>query len=34
MDDGSKYALMKFAEDTKLSKKVDTSEGRAVLQED
>ena len=34
MDDGIKCTLMKLADDTKLSGEVDTSEGRATLQED
>ncbi|KAK4825715.1 LOW QUALITY PROTEIN: hypothetical protein QYF61_002133 [Mycteria americana] len=34
LDDGIKYTLMKFADDTKLSGEVDTSETRATLQED
>ncbi|GAB0205950.1 mitochondrial enolase superfamily member 1 [Grus japonensis] len=34
LDDGIKCTLMKFADDTKLSGEVDTSEGRATLQED
>ncbi|PKU45074.1 rna-directed dna polymerase from mobile element jockey-like [Limosa lapponica baueri] len=34
LDDGIKYTLMKFADDSKLSGKVDTSEERATLQED
>ncbi|KAK4825175.1 hypothetical protein QYF61_024655 [Mycteria americana] len=34
LDDGIKCTLMKFANDTKLSGEVDTSEGRATLQED
>ena len=34
LDDGVKCSLMKFADDTKLSREVDTLEGRATLQED
>ncbi|GAB0190831.1 mitochondrial enolase superfamily member 1 [Grus japonensis] len=34
LDDGIKCTLMKFTDDTKLSGEVDTSEGRATLQED
>ncbi|GAB0204081.1 mitochondrial enolase superfamily member 1 [Grus japonensis] len=34
LDDGIKCIPMKFADDTKLSGEVDTSEGRATLQED
>ncbi|KAK4825952.1 hypothetical protein QYF61_003470 [Mycteria americana] len=34
LDDGIKCTLMKFADDTKLSGEVDTSAGRATLQED
>ncbi|PKU44324.1 rna-directed dna polymerase from mobile element jockey-like [Limosa lapponica baueri] len=34
LDDGIKHTLMKFADDTKLSEEVDTSEGKATLQED
>ncbi|KAK4806645.1 hypothetical protein QYF61_021241 [Mycteria americana] len=34
LDDGIKRTLMKFADDTKLSGEVDTSEGRSTLQED
>ncbi|KAK4807417.1 hypothetical protein QYF61_001180 [Mycteria americana] len=34
LDDGIKCTLMKFADDTKVSGEVDTSEGRATLQED
>ncbi|GAB0190171.1 mitochondrial enolase superfamily member 1 [Grus japonensis] len=34
LDDGIKCTLMKFADDTKLSGEVDTSEQRATLQED
>ena len=34
LDDGIKCPLMEFADDTKLSGEVDTSEGRAALQED
>ncbi|GAB0192430.1 mitochondrial enolase superfamily member 1 [Grus japonensis] len=34
LDDWIKCTLMKFADDTKLSGEVDTSEGRATLQED
>ena len=34
LDDGIKCTLTKFADDTKLSGEVDTSEGRATLQED
>ena len=34
LDDGIKYTLMKFADDTKASGEVDTSEGRGTLQED
>ncbi|PKU34263.1 rna-directed dna polymerase from mobile element jockey-like [Limosa lapponica baueri] len=34
LDDGIKCTLMKFANDTKLKGEVDTSEGRATLQED
>ncbi|GAB0177678.1 mitochondrial enolase superfamily member 1 [Grus japonensis] len=34
LDDGIKCTLMKFVDDTKLSGEVDTSEGRATLQED
>ncbi|KAK4827027.1 hypothetical protein QYF61_013161 [Mycteria americana] len=34
LDDGIKRTLMKFADDTKLSGEVDTSEGRATLQEE
>ncbi|KAK4826414.1 LOW QUALITY PROTEIN: hypothetical protein QYF61_008947, partial [Mycteria americana] len=34
LDDGTKCTLMKFADDTKLSGEVDTSAGRATLQED
>jgi len=33
LDDGIKCTLMKFADDTKLSGEVDTSEGKAILQE-
>ncbi|GAB0186011.1 hypothetical protein GRJ2_001066400 [Grus japonensis] len=34
LDDGIKCTLMQFADDTKLSGEVDTSERRATLQED
>ncbi|KAK4818256.1 hypothetical protein QYF61_009431 [Mycteria americana] len=34
LDDGIKYTLMKFANDTKLSGEIDTLEGRPTLQED
>ncbi|GAB0203278.1 mitochondrial enolase superfamily member 1 [Grus japonensis] len=34
LDDGIKCTVMKFADDTKLSGEMDTSEGRATLQED
>jgi len=34
LDDGIKCILMKFMDDTKLSGEVDTSEGKATLQED
>ena len=34
LDNGIKCSLMKFADDTKLSGEVDTSEGKAALQED
>ena len=34
LDGGIKCTLMNFADDTKLSGQVDTSEGRATLQED
>ncbi|GAB0184430.1 cAMP-dependent protein kinase inhibitor alpha [Grus japonensis] len=34
LDDGIKCTLMNFVDDTKLSGEVDTSEGRATLQED
>jgi len=34
LDDGIKCTLMKFANDIKLSGEVDTSKGRATLQED
>ncbi|GAB0189355.1 hypothetical protein GRJ2_001400800 [Grus japonensis] len=34
LDDGIKCTLMTFPDDTKLSGEVDTSEGRATLQED
>jgi len=34
LDDGIKCTLMKFTDDTKLSGKVDTLEGRATLQEE
>ncbi|KAK4823676.1 hypothetical protein QYF61_005647 [Mycteria americana] len=34
LDDGIKCTLMRFADDTKLSGEVDTSESRATLQED
>ncbi|PKU37159.1 rna-directed dna polymerase from mobile element jockey-like [Limosa lapponica baueri] len=34
LDDGIKCTLLKFAGDTKLSREVDTSEGRATLQGD
>ena len=34
LDDGITCALMKFADDTKLSGEVDTAEGRGTLQED
>ena len=34
LDDGFKHTLMKLADDTKLSGEVDTSEGRATLQEE
>ena len=34
LDDGIKCTLMKFADDSKLSGEVDSSEGRATLLED
>ncbi|GAB0203189.1 hypothetical protein GRJ2_002784500 [Grus japonensis] len=34
LDDGIKCTIMKFADDTKLSGEMDTSEGKATLQED
>ncbi|KAK4818612.1 hypothetical protein QYF61_016583 [Mycteria americana] len=34
LDDGIKCTLVKFADDTKLNGEVDTSEGRATMQED